>query len=178
MRSTAETIKATCSTSMYLSLWDRAPFISSKLLTMRMSSLHICYDKGPNGSPTFDKSGFVLDYNKVANRMKPSGYNKGAIVRGMESAVDRIYRERREMAAIFFEKGEAPANPEHARGDDYWKDRVSKDLNVPWHKIGVEHFREWEKKGFKKASRGEYETFSDAERKRGLRLLSGASLRK
>ena len=51
-------------------------------------------------------------------------------------------------------------------------------MNVPWHKIEVEHFKEWEQKGFKRASRGEYENFSEEERKRMLRLMSGASLRK
>jgi hypothetical protein len=56
--------------------------------------------------------------------------------------------------------------------------RVSKDLNVPWHKIEVEHFQEWEKRGFKKARKGEYGNPSVEERKRMLRLMSGASLRK
>jgi hypothetical protein len=56
--------------------------------------------------------------------------------------------------------------------------RVSKDLNVPWHKIEIEHFHKWEKRGFKKARKGEYENPSVEERKRMLRLMSGASLRK
>ncbi len=109
--------------------------------------------------------------------MKPTGYNKSRIVSGMERAIERAYSEKRQMAEIFFEKGEAPAEPEHSRGHDAWKDRVSKDLNVPWHKITVEHFREWEKRGFKKARRGDYESFSEKERERFTRLLSGASLR-
>jgi hypothetical protein len=54
---------------------------------------------------------------------------------------------------------------------------VSKDLNVPWHKIEVEHFQEWERRGFKKARRGEYENFSTAEKERMMTLMSGASLR-
>ena len=33
--------------------------------------LHVCYAKGPNGSPTYDKAGFELDYEKVAQWMKP-----------------------------------------------------------------------------------------------------------
>ncbi len=82
------------------------------------------------------------------------------------------------MAEIFFEKGEAPADAEHSMGVDYWKDRVSKDLNVPWHKIEVKHFEEWEKRGFKKARKGEYETFSKEERERMMRLHSGCLLRK
>ena len=110
--------------------------------------------------------------------MKPTAYNKSSMMKGMERSVEKAYADRRRMAEIFFEKGEAPENPEHARGADHWKDRVSKDLNVPWHKIGVEHFEEWEKKGFKKARKGEYENFTEEENKRMLRLLQGASLRK
>lgn len=87
--------------------------------------------------------------------------------------------ESEQMAEIFFEKGEAPTDSfKLSLGKDYWKDRVSKDLNVPWHKITVEHFKEWEKKGFRKARRGEYENPTEEERKRMLRLMNGASLRK
>lgn len=85
------------------------------------------------------------------------------------------------MAIIFFEQGEAPAEcleSGMSGGREYWKDRVSKDLGLPWHKVGVEEFREWEKRGFKKARRGEYEEFWEAERRRMMRLMSGASLRK
>jgi hypothetical protein len=100
------------------------------------------------------------------------------MIRGMDHAVNKSQDDAKKMAAIFFEEGEAPENPERGDGKDYWKDRVSKDLNVPWHKIEVEHFKEWEKKGFKKARKGEYDTHSDAERKRMTRLHSGCNLRK
>jgi hypothetical protein len=51
-------------------------------------------------------------------------------------------------------------------------------LNLPWHKIEVKHFKEWERRGFKKARRGDHETFSEEERDGTLRIMSGASLRK
>jgi len=110
--------------------------------------------------------------------MEPQTYNKGKIMRGMDRAVNKAQKDAKKMAAIFFVKGEAPERPEYCEGTDYWKDRVSKDLNVPWHRIEVEHFEEWQKKGFKKARKGEYETFSEAEENRMMRLMSGASLRK
>ena len=143
-----------------------------------MNRLYVCYDKGPNGSPTYDKSGFQLDYHKVAEWMKPKPYNKNAMIRGMDRAVDQAQREEERMAEIFFEKGEAPADAGMSTAANFWKDRVSKDLNVPWHKIGVPEFEEWEKRGFKKARKGEYEDFSKEDMEREMRLLSGASLRK
>lgn len=97
---------------------------------------------------------------------------------GMNRAVDKAQRDSKRMAEIFFEKGEAPEDGQYANSQNYWKDRVSKDLGVPWHRIGVEHFEEWEKRGFKKARKGEYETFSEEERKRMSRMMEGASLRK
>ncbi|TVY82924.1 hypothetical protein LSUE1_G002266 [Lachnellula suecica] len=140
--------------------------------------LYVCFDNGPKGSPTYDKSGFELDYHKVAEWMKPKPYNKSAMMNGMDRAVERARTEEKRMAEIFFEKGEAPADLAYSTNAGYWKDRVSKDLNVPWHKVGVPQFEEWEKKGFKKARRGEYENFSEEDRERQMRLLSGASLRK
>ncbi len=110
--------------------------------------------------------------------MKPKAYSKSRMVNGMQRSVDRAGEEAKQMAEIFYEKGEAPEKPEHHRGTTFWKDRVSKDLGVPFHKITIEHFKEWEQKGFKKARRGEYEEFTAEERKRELRLISGASLRK
>lgn len=147
-------------------------------MLIRTNRLHVCFDKGPNGSPTYDKSGFELDYAKVANWIKPQAYSKSRAVNGMQKAVDRIQTEQERMAEIFFEKGEAPDKSEYCQGCGAWKDRVSKDLGVPWHKITVKHFEEWDKMGFKKARRGEYKDFTPEERKRFTRLLSGASLRK
>lgn len=102
------------------------------------------------------------------------------MVNGMNKAVEERSRQEARMREIFFEKGEAPEDkaslPNCAK--DAWMDRVSKDLNIPWHKVGVKEFEIWEKKGFKKARKGEYQEFSKKEQSRFTRLLSGASLRK
>lgn len=111
--------------------------------------------------------------------MSPKPYNKNAMVKGRISAVEKADQEDKEMVEIFWEEGEAPLNPRTCSTDAI-KDRLSKDLYVPWHRIGVQHFEEWEKKGFKKARRGDYdlEPFSKEDRERLMRLLDGASLRK
>ncbi|RDW60599.1 hypothetical protein BP6252_11982 [Coleophoma cylindrospora] len=148
------------------------------VLISRLCSIHVCYEKGPNGSPSYDKSGFELDYKKVANWMRPRPYNKSAMVRGMDKAVNEAVQAEKRMAELFFEKGEAPEDTSASDGADYWRDRVSKDLNIPWHKIGVAEFEQWDKMGFKKARKGEYETFTQEETDRMVGLMSGASLRK
>lgn len=96
----------------------------------------------------------------------------------MDRAIKRDYEEKRRMAEIFFEKAAAPKNPEHEEGADYWKDRMSNNLNVPWHRIGVKPFKEWEKNGFRNARRGDYEIFFAREKERMSVLYDGCKLRK
>jgi hypothetical protein len=145
-----------------------------------LHELYVCYDKGPDGSPTYDKSGFQLDYDKVKEWMKPRPYNKKKMMRSMDRALAKAQTEEEKMKAIFFEKGEAPEEHTHPFVTSAWKDRVSRDLQIPWHKVGVEEFEMWEKKGFKKARRGEYrfEDFTQEEKDRLSRLSSGCLLRK
>ena len=139
--------------------------------------LHTCYKKGRQGSPTYDEAGFQLDYDKVAEWMRPKAYNKKSMVNGMERHLKRVGEEKAKMATIFFVGGEAADN-EFGTTDDYWKDRVSKDLGVPWHKVDPKAFEEWEKKGFEKQNAEDWKDFTEEEQKRMLRMLGGASLRK
>ena len=139
--------------------------------------LHICYKKGPRGSPTYDEAGFQLDYDKVADWMRPKAYNKKSMVNGMERHLKRVEQERAKMAAIFFVGGEAPGN-KFDTTEKYWSDRVSKDLGVAWHKVNPKTFEEWEKKGFVKQNAEDWKEVTEEERKRMSRMLCGASLRK
>ena len=59
----------------------------------------------------------------------------------------------------FFEDGAAPRRD---AGDfqltTIWalKEKVEKDIGVPWHRIGPAEVRQWREKGFSRAKRGEY----------------------
>jgi hypothetical protein len=96
----------------------------------------------------------------------------------MDRSIGKMCAVERRMAEILFENGEAPANPKYSNNADYWKDRASKDLGLPWHKIEVRHFEEWEKRGFRKAKSGEYQNFPKEQSHRMITMMSGASLRK
>lgn len=137
----------------------------------------MCYEKGPKGSPTYDAAGFELDYEKVANWMRPKPYNKAAIMRGVDKNLNRKEIETTRMIELFWEPG-AISSDEPYYDTNYWKDRVSKDLGVPWHKVGVAEFEKWDKMGFPKAKKGDYENPSKEERDRMMRMMEGASLRK
>ncbi|EPE31290.1 hypothetical protein GLAREA_12593 [Glarea lozoyensis ATCC 20868] len=143
--------------------------------------LHVCYQKGPKGSPTYDKAGFELDYKEVAKWMAPKAYDKSAMMRAMDRAIESSEKKEEAMKRIFFEPGAAPVEgPESFRDVGFWVDRVSKDLNVPWHRVGVKEFEIWEKKGFRKAKRGEfaYANATMEEKERISRLGEGRYLRK
>lgn len=134
---------------------------------------HQCYSKGPNGSPTYDKTGFELDYEKVktifeASYPLPIDYEKSR-------------RDQTKMAEIFFGKENAPdfvkIGPfQH----DMWRDKVSRDLGVAFHKVSVEHFEQWEREGFPKARREDYvyEEKSEGFKERLMRFMEGGYFRK
>lgn len=47
-----------------------------------------------------------------------------------------------------------------------------------WYKIGVDDVKEWEKEGFEKANKEDYENFSEEDRTRFLSLESDCVYRK
>ncbi|MCJ1379631.1 hypothetical protein MMC17_002733 [Xylographa soralifera] len=102
-------------------------------------------------------------------------------VKQTERMMDEFSRKRKDeaaMKALFYEDGAAPEGDVNFYACDAWKEKVAKDLGVKWHLVGLKHFSEWDEKGFKKAKKGEYQDFDEAERDRLMRLLEGASLRK
>ncbi|KAG9780824.1 hypothetical protein KCU88_g3642, partial [Aureobasidium melanogenum] len=138
---------------------------------------YVCLKKGPRGSPTYDQAGFQLDYKKVKEAMQPKAYNKSSIVGGMERHLKKVEQEKAKMAEIFFRPGTVPQDLSPF-DEAYWKDRVSKDLGIPFHKINVAAFQKWEREGFEKQWPSDYKSFSKAEKDRMLRLRMGCIYRK
>ena len=142
--------------------------------------LHVCYDKGPKGSPTYDEAGFQLDYGKVADWMKPRAYNKSSMISGMDKAVKEQKDADSRMAAAFFEGGKLPEDDDGRYTIDLLKDKVSKDLGVAWHKISPAKVEDWANKGFTKENPRDYvrSTVTKEEQKRFSSLQGGCVLRK
>lgn len=144
--------------------------------------IYVCFAKGPKGSATYDENGFELDYQKVAEWMKPKSVASvrptPAKIRRQEARFARLKEEQREMTKIFWEPGAAPKEGDWHQYGDLIRDKVSKDLGIPWHKVWLKEFQEWESRGFAKAKKGEFMTMTAGDRKRYLGLLTGASLRK
>jgi len=143
--------------------------------------LHVCYEKGPNGSPTYDQSGFQLDYFKVAEWMKPKRINKNRAqrMRKQEKYTKKRADDLDRMNALFFLGGQGPSKGENSYVELLIKDKVSKDLGMPFHRIGVAEVEEWARRGFPREDPKAYvdATVTEEEKKRILFLLGGGSLR-
>lgn len=149
--------------------------------TKTFHDLYRCFDKGPDGSPTYDSAGFQLDYQKVADWCKPKPYNKQAMINGTEKMVARTQSLEERIAEAFFEDLDEARN-KILKGNtlpiNLARDTISKDLGTPWHKIGHEEVDLWENKGFSKHKVEDWLTYSDEDKKRYMKMLRGASLRK
>lgn len=144
--------------------------------------LYVCRGKGPDGSPTYDQAGFELDYDKVMDWFKPHPIRKPTLKQSerMHERFKQKHKDEKEMGRLFYKNGAAPEDSikRPSCAPDAWKEKVGKDLGVLWHEIDLDDFREWDRQGFPKAGKGEYEKFTDDERKHFTDLLTGASLRK
>lgn len=125
---------------------------------------------GRNGPPVYDEMGFELDYDKVGGGGRPS---KQAMLNRMDRAVARAERKGAVKARVMgMEEEKVSFDVERA-----WDDRVSRDLGIPFHKVGAEQFEEWEKKGFK-ANPRDFENLGKEEEERLDFLQAGCALRK
>lgn len=89
---------------------------------------------------------------------------------------DRVDRRVKE---IFFEPGAAPSKNKISPAMRVnWTDRVSKDLGVLYHQVGLEEFEEWDRRGFEKAKKGEYRKFSKEQDERMSQIMTGSAMRK
>lgn len=141
--------------------------------------LYQCRDKGPNGSPTYDRAGFRLDYNKVMDWFKPVRYNKTKMVKGMDRALARGQSLNEHTIQAFFEDFESAKEKMLNSHIDMGivMDTISKDLGIPRHKIDHGEIDMWEQKGFKKHRVEDWTTYSDEDKKRDLKMMGGSKLR-
>jgi len=133
--------------------------------------LHECFDKGPNGSPTLDEAGYELDYNKVADWMKPS-YVRRPNWKRQAAYFARKKQEFNRKSELMHGEGKDQQDIEQA-----WHEKVLKDLGKKHWTLSMEDWENWYRKGFR-AKPGEFDNSSQAEKDRRLQLLRGASLRK
>lgn len=140
--------------------------------------LYVCYDRGPNGPPTYNTAGFRLDYDKVVEWFKPVPYNKQRMLKGMERRVAKAKTLDEHTFQAFFEDFEE--DKEKISGNPILsslvRDTMSKDLGVPLHKIDHADIGRWVQKGFKKHKVEDWINYSDEDMKRDLKMTGGSRL--
>lgn len=142
--------------------------------------MHRCHEKGPNGSPTYDSAGFQLDYQKVAESHSSPWPKKTAMIQRMNVVIASMKFLEEMITKVFFDDTEE--NKKSISGSmvsiDLAKDKISKDLGIPFHKIGREEVMLWEQKGFEKLKMEDWMTYSEEDKKRWMKMLSGGKFRK
>lgn len=128
---------------------------------------------GPNGPPVFDELGYQLDYGKVTG----SGYGSKASKLGKSR-----HKSEKEMMEEQHRKGKimgTPKNNVSALTLLAWDERVSRDLGIPFHTVVMEHFEEWQERGFV-AEPGEFEASNMSKERSDLltKLAVGSAFRK
>lgn len=149
--------------------------------TATFHDLYVCHRKGRHGSPTYDEAGFQLDYDKVCKWMAPKPYNKNRMVRGMEKSISAAENFDTRMIGMFFEEGDEAVEKKrntHFVFTHCIKDKISKDLGIPMHKIGMAELGLWEQRGFPKEKLADWTVFTGEDKKRAMKMMSGSSLRK
>ena len=166
---------------------DRASYDAQAVEARRAKDAHIVdkmaengqrhqklFEQGPNGPPVYDTQGFELDYKKV----KRDGHKMPKQRRRTKAYKEMLEKAKSDRITIenimgLSERGSFGLVGYKAR------DRVARDLGVPYHKVDVHHHEHWKEQGFK-ADPEEFklESISEEEKQRLLELACGSALRK
>jgi hypothetical protein len=126
--------------------------------------IHNCVDKGEFGSPTYDKFGFQLDYDKCVHWDNPMSRASLKPTAGKmkkeEDYFDRKKREEKRMAQLMgddhFSQDISDFRDATVKVEAY-KDKVRTDLGKKTYHVSMDEFEAWYKKGFR-AKKGEFDT--------------------
>lgn len=130
--------------------------------------------RGLIGSPIYDTQGFELDYEKVS---------KGMILPSKRTRSSKAYMKMVEQNAaehrLIKEIIGLPEREVSAAALMAAQDRVARDLDVPYHRVGLEHYKSWKALGFSVDPQTfKPENISEPENERILRLATGSAFRK
>jgi SAP domain len=131
--------------------------------------------RGPTGAPVYDELGFELDYAKVArSRSRRPGWGNMRSDKFWDKLDQEQRDDDRKAEIMGTEKSKVSAVTTMA-----WDDRISRDLGIPFHKVEMEDFEEWYRRGFRADGREfEASNMSEEEQDRLTELETGSAFRK
>ncbi|KAK3316880.1 hypothetical protein B0H66DRAFT_592976 [Apodospora peruviana] len=93
---------------------------------------------GPFGVPVYDDLGYQLSYEMIMKDRSDMTRNE-EIPAGTQQSVNEL----QQISAIVGRPGKGSAMLEMA-----WRDRVARDLDIPYHTVGVPEYAEWKRCGY------------------------------
>ncbi|KAL9110619.1 MAG: hypothetical protein Q9227_004796 [Pyrenula ochraceoflavens] len=125
---------------------------------------------GPNGPPVYDELGFELDYDHCfPQNRKMRG--KGEPTHDDEERERYNRKKKQAMGTTNYKESAWMLNA--------FRDRISKDLGIPYHTVGREEFEEWQKRGFTvKPEEIDTNKMPETEEERIKLLMLGSAFRK
>lgn len=122
---------------------------------------------GPNGPPVLDRFGYRISRSKVMKSNRP---------RRRRMSMKEIMQETEESRRITELMG-VPREKCSAMTLSYFKDQVARDLDIPYHTVGIAEYEEWGRRGFKMDPKLWHEKPSEEESERLLALMTGSAFR-
>jgi hypothetical protein len=126
--------------------------------------IHNCVDKGEFGSPTYDKFGFQLDYDKCVHWDRPMSRASlkptAAKMKKEEDYFDRKKREEKRMAQLMGDDNFSDDISDFQDATikvEAYKDKLRNDLGKKTYQVSMDEFETWYKNGFR-AKKGEFDT--------------------
>jgi hypothetical protein len=141
------------------------PSTSEKGFKTRCDREQIVLRGGPNGPPVYDDFGYKLDYEKIAKSMGGSVRHRSNFKK-MEKWMEKKRQEQRIKARIM-------GVDENTGRVCMWDDRVAQDLEIPYHKVEICDYEEWQRRGFT----FDPETDTKKEMDRVIEMATGSSFR-
>jgi SAP domain len=141
------------------------PSTSERGLKTRWDREQIVLRGGPNGPPVYDDFGYKLDYEKIAKSMGGSARYRPNFKK-MEKWVEKKRQEQRIKARIM-------GVDENTGRVCMWDDRVAQDLEIPYHKVEICDYEEWQRRGFT----FDPETDTKEEMDRVIEMSTGSAFR-
>ncbi|KAK1766619.1 hypothetical protein QBC33DRAFT_588832 [Phialemonium atrogriseum] len=94
--------------------------------------------QGPNGPPVYDGLGHKLSYEKLKPTMTRRRYNPVRHMRYLEGEMEKSNRIREIMGQ---------PDSTNTLVEMAWTNRVARDLDIPFHTVGVLEYEEWRRRG-------------------------------
>lgn len=121
---------------------------------------------GPNGPPVLDRFSYRISRPRV---MKSGRRPRPMTAKEVDNATEKSRRVAELMGV--------PGEDWSAANSMYFRDQVARDLDIPYHTVGMPEYEEWNRRGFRMDPKLWQERPSSEEMERLFALMTGCAFR-